>query len=335
MIIGTHDLEKRVLVVAEIGNNHEGQYERAADMIRHAAAAGAGAVKFQAIIPSRLVSRMQPERLQQLEAICLKLSQFDKLARVAAQEQILFLCTPFDVDSVAVLSPLVPAFKIASGDNVFFPLLDAVARTAKPIIISAGLCTWPQIMQIHEYICNAWNMRNIVQDMAILHCVASYPTPDGQANLLRIKRLQGLGCTIGYSDHTLGIDAAVLSVALGARIIEKHFTLDKNLSHFRDHQLSADPGELAQLVTKVRQAEKLLGQAGELPSECENEGRKAFRRSIAAAEDLTAGSVITSRHLTWVRPGMGLAPGREGDLIGKVLSRSVARGEVILPEFLG
>jgi N,N'-diacetyllegionaminate synthase len=304
-------------------------------MIRHAAAAGAGAVKFQTITPSKLVSRMQTERLNQLEAICLKLPQFEKLAEVAERENIIFLSTPFDVESVAVLSPLVPAFKIASGDNLFFPLLDTVARTAKPIILSAGLCTWAQITQIRNYIRDAWRALNIIQDLALLHCVASYPTPDEQANLLRIKRLQELGCTIGYSDHTLGIDAAVLSVALGARIIEKHFTLDKNLSHFRDHQLSADPGEFTPLVIRVRQVEKLLGQAGELPSECESEGRTAFRRSIAAAEELPAGSVITSRHLTWVRPCTGLAPGREGDLIGKVLSRSVARGEVILPEFLG
>jgi N-acetylneuraminate synthase/N,N'-diacetyllegionaminate synthase len=334
MKIGNHDLEKEVLVVAEIGNNHEGRFDQAADMIRHAASAGAGAVKFQTINPSSLISSVQRERLCQLEAICLGLPQFEKLARVANQEKVIFLSTPFDLESVAVLAPLVPAFKIASGDNLFFPLLDAVVRTAKPLIVSAGLCTWSEIVQIHDYIHNAWRKLNLVQDLSILHCVASYPTPDDQANLLRITRLKTLDCTVGYSDHTLGIEAAVLAVALGARIIEKHFTLDKSLSYFRDHRLSADPAELAELVRRVRQAEKLLGRSCELPSECESEGQKAFRRSIAAAEDLSSGSVLMPHHLMWVRPGMGLAPGREADLIGKALNRSVRRGEVILSEFV-
>jgi N,N'-diacetyllegionaminate synthase len=335
MIIGTHDLGQRVLVVAEIGNNHEGQYERAADMIRHAAAVGAGAVKFQAITPSTLVSRTQPERLRQLETICLKLSHFEKLARVAERENILFMATPFDIESVEVLSPLVPAFKIASGDNDFFPLLDAVARTTLPLIISAGLCTVQRMAQIRDYILGAWRAIHVVQEMAILHCVSAYPTPADQAHLLRIRRLQDLGCTIGYSDHTLGIDAAVLAVALGARIIEKHFTIDKGLSGIRDHQLSADPVELSRLVVRIQQTETFLGKASDAPTECEWEGQTAFRRSIAAAEDLPAGSVILPSHLMWVRPGTGLAPGRETDCIGKVLRRSVLRGDILLPEFIG
>ena len=167
----------------------------------------------------------------------------------------------------------------------------------------------------------------------LLHCVSSYPTPTDDANLSAIRTLrERFGGTVGYSDHTLGIDAAVLSVALGARIVEKHFTLDKNLSDFRDHQLSADPAEMKELVTQVRLANKLIGDGKKSTRPSEEQSRMAMRRSIAAGSDLPAGTVLRLEHLTWVRPGRGIAPGSENLLLGRVLNRAIRQGELLSAE---
>lgn len=330
MKIANVDLDQEVLVVAEIGNNHEGSYTQAEEMIGLAARAGVGAVKFQTIVPDKLVSPTQTARVQQLQKFQLSYAQFEKLSQVARQEGVLFLSTPFDLESARFLEPLVPAYKIASGDNNFFPLIEVVARTGKPIILSAGLTDLTQITQTKDFITSIWQEMGAEQQLALLHCVVSYPTPAAEANLLAIRELQKLGVTVGYSDHTLGIEAAVLSVALGARIIEKHFTIDKNHSDFRDHQLSADPQEMAQLVQRVRETLTLLGDGQKQIQPCEQAIGDKARRSIVASRDLAQGDILTSADLTWVRPGEGLSPGREGELVGRWLNRPVQRGEMIL-----
>jgi sialic acid synthase SpsE len=158
--------------------------------------------------------------------------------------------------------------------------------------------------------------------------VSAYPTPPEQANLAAIRALaQRFDCTVGYSDHTLGIEAAVLSVALGARLIEKHFTLDPRHSDFRDHQLSADPAMLRQLVDRVRAAEQMLGSGVKIPQPCEAALETAVRRSIVAGTDLPAGHRLGLTDLTWVRPGGGLPPGQEALLVGRRLRRAVHRGD--------
>ena len=162
--------------------------------------------------------------------------------------------------------------------------------------------------------------------------MSCYPTPASEANLLSISALKELGTTVGYSDHTLGIEAAVLSVALGARIIEKHFTLDKEYSEFRDHRLAADPDELSLLVKWIRKAEQMLGTGEKDLAECEKESKGTIRRSIAAKADLPLGTVIEWEHLRWVRPGNGIPPGKEKGLLGKVLKRSIRAGELLFPE---
>ena len=329
MKIGPHDLDHEVLVVAEIGNNHEGSYERAERMIARAAEAGAGAVKFQVIVPDRLVSISQTERIRQLSRFQLSFAQFERLAEVAWRHNVLFLATPFDLESVRFLTPLVAAFKIASGDNNFFPLLETVARTGKRVILSTGLLGLDEVRHTKEYIEGIWRTEGIAAELAVLHCVVNYPTAAADAHLLAIRSLQTLGITVGYSDHTLGIEAAVLAVALGARIIEKHFTLDKNQSDFRDHQLSADPGELAQLVQRVKQAEVLLGSGEKRCQPSEEEVVPRVRRSIVAGRDLEAGSVLRWDDLGWVRPGGGLAPGQEGRVLNRALLRSLRKGEMI------
>jgi N,N'-diacetyllegionaminate synthase len=332
MKIGPHDLEQAVLVIAEIGNNHEGSYARAEEMIGRAKAAGAGAVKFQTIVPDRLVSADDAARIAQLTRFQFSYSQFEGLAATARREGITFLSTPFDLASVAALDPLVPAFKIASGDNDFFPLLEAVARTGKPILLSTGLADRGAIAVSKEFIENAWQRSGRHGDLALLHCVVSYPTTVEDANLSAIGDLATLGCTVGYSDHTIGISASVLSVALGARVIEKHFTLDKNQSDFHDHKLSADPADLAELVRRVREAEILMGSGGKTVRPCEEAVRERVRRGVAASRDLAAGTVLDLADLTWVRPRAGLAPGQEDRLIGRRLAVAVPNGAPILPE---
>jgi N,N'-diacetyllegionaminate synthase len=329
MNIGPYDLDQQVLVVAEIGNNHEGSYELAERMVARAAEAGAGAVKVQVIVPDRLVSVSQVERIRQLSRFQLSPAQFERLAEVAQRHSVLFLATPFDLESVRFLAPLVAAFKIASGDNNFFPLLERVARTGKPVIVSTGLQDLDEARHTKEFFDRIWRAEGMDAGLALLHCVVNYPTAPADAHLLAIRSLQTLGVTIGYSDHTLGIEAAVLSVALGARIIEKHFTLDKQQSDFRDHQLSADPAEFAELVRRVKQAEVLLGSGRKRRQPSETDVITRVRRSIVAGRDLEAGTVLRWDDLSWVRPGDGLPPGQEGAVLNRKLVRSVHKGEII------
>lgn len=331
MKIGNRDLDRDVFVVAEVGNNHEGNYALAEELVRLAAQAGADAVKFQTIVPEKLVSPAEVERVRQLRRFQLTYDQFERLAGVAARHGVLFLSTPFDLDSARFLAPLMPAFKIASGDNDFFPLLEVVARTGKPVILSTGLMGLEEARRSKAFLEDVWRGEGVRGELALLHCVVSYPTPPDQANLLAIRELQALGVTAGYSDHTIGIEAAVLSVALGARIVEKHFTIAKDHSDFRDHQLSADPVELAELVRRVRAVDGLLGDGCKRLQPAELAAAPRVRRSIVAARDLAAGTVLGPDDLSWVRPAGGLPPGREAELLHKTLIRPVRRGEWLLP----
>jgi sialic acid synthase SpsE len=228
----------------------------------------------------------------------------------------------------------VPAFKIASGDNDFFPLLSAVARTGKPVLLSTGMLDLAGVARAQAHLEAEWIRSGVAGELTLLHCVVAYPTPDEQANLGAILDLARLGATVGYSDHTLGIDAAVLSVALGARVVEKHFTLDRNASDFRDHKLSADPADFREMVRRIRLAEAMLGLGVKRPMPVEEANMTTARRAIVAACDLEAGAVIAEADLSWVRPRSGLEPGREADLLGRRLTVPVMAGTPVLPEHL-
>lgn len=328
MKIGPIDLSHEVLVVAEIGNNHEGSYALAEEMIAAAAEAGAQAVKFQTITPEKLVTADQAARLETLRRFQLDRDRTRQLAEVARKQGVLFLSTPFDLDTVAWLDPLVPAFKIASGDNDFTPLLRTVAATGKPVILSTGMADLAAVTAMRDLIRAEWTRHGRDDSgLALLHCVVSYPTPPAEANLSAIATLATLGETVGYSDHTLGIEAAVAAVALGARIIEKHFTLDKNLSDFRDHRLSANPAELAELVRRVRAVADMLGVSGKRVMPCEVSSVAAVRRGVYAARDLAVGAVPTSADLVFLRPRIGLSPADFDRLAGRRLARPIKAGE--------
>lgn len=335
MIVGQIDTDREILVIAEIGNNHEGSYSLAEELIGRAAAAGAKAVKFQSIIPEKLVSSRDIDRIAQLKRFQLSQKQMEKLKCIADREGVLFLSTPFALESVAFLDNLVPAFKVASGDNNFYPLLAAIAGTGKPILLSTGMTVLEEIKEAVTFFHTTWSDCALPPaSVAVLHCVASYPTPPDEANLLAIRTLQTLGVTVGYSDHTLGIEAAVLACALGARIIEKHFTIDKSYSTYRDHQLSADPAEFKEMVVRIKTGQVLLGDGEKRVMDCERESLPGVRRTIVARQHLKVGDIITWKDLNWIRLGYGLAPGCEKSLIGRRVLAAIDEGEAILTEKL-
>ncbi len=315
-----------VLVIAEIGNNHEGNFTVAKEMVHAAAESGADVVKFQVIRPERLVGPEKNKRLAQLKSYELTDDQFQELFALAHTLNVKTSASVFDVPSVAFVGNAVDFVKISSGDNQFFPLISATAALPNPTIISTGLCTGAEIDTLVKVYRAHAHTQN---ELALLHCVSSYPTLDQDAGLNTIKFLKAQypDIAVGYSDHTLGIDACIAAVALGATILEKHFTLDKNYSDFRDHQLSADPAELQALVTAVRRVENMLGNVEKIVQAPEQQGVSAYRRSIVAAHDLAAGHVLTAADLTWTRPGTGIAPGEEALLIGKTLNDAMVAGE--------
>jgi N,N'-diacetyllegionaminate synthase len=331
--IGGFNTDERVLVIAEIGNNHEGDFAAAAEMLHLAAEAGADVVKFQAIVPEHLVPPSQPKRLAQLRRFQLQPEQFAMLKTEADRVGVLFMCTPFDLPGVAILDPLVPAFKVSSSDNDFFPLLEAVARTGKPVVLSSGLADLDAVRRSVDVIHEVWRETGMFGDpLAVLHCAVSYPTPPEEVNLAAIRDLSTLGVTVGYSDHALGIEAAVLSVAVGARVVEKHFTSDKHRSDFRDHRLSADPAEFRAMAERIREANTLLGRGGKRVQPTEAQVASSVRRSIAAARDLVAGETLCLSDLAWLRGHAGLRPGEEDRVLGKRLLRDVAEGEFLRSE---
>jgi len=320
--------DRPVFIVAEIGNNHEGDFDRAERMIGEAAAAGADAVKFQTIRAETLVNARETARRKTLGGFELSFSQFEALARRAGREGVVFLSTPFDLESVRFLDGLVPMFKIASGDLPFTDLLEAVADRDKPVMLSRGAANQAEIRAAVDRIVGRWRERGVEPGLALMHCVALYPTPPEAANLAAIPALaQAFGLPAGYSDHTLGVEAAVLAVAMGARIIEKHFTLAHDLSPFRDHQLSADPAEMRELTRRVRLAEAYRGEGGLSPSPGEAAVREGMRRGACAARDLAAGTRIEAHHIAWLRPLGEFGPEQAESLCGRTLGRGIGRGE--------
>lgn len=335
MIIDNFDTDKEILFIAEIGNNHEGNFALAQKMVLLAAEAGANAVKFQTFRTELFVSKKDQTRFDRLKSFELSFKEFEKLSTIAKDEGLLFISTPLDLESAAFLKEIVCAYKIASGDNNFYPLLKYVAETDKPVIISSGLTSLDEINMSVNFIKNIRQEKSATGKLAVLHCTTAYPAPPEQANISAILKLKkALDCTIGYSDHTLGMEASLLAIALGARIIEKHFTIDKNKSDFRDHKLSADPPEFSQLIARAKDTLALLGSGEILPQKAELELKDAVRRSIVARHKLAAGTIIGEKDLLWIRPGNGLSPGQEQLLLGKKLSATVEAGEPIFLHFL-
>jgi len=333
MLIGAFDLALRPLLIAEIGNNHEGDPQHAVELTEAAIEAGADAVKIQIIEPSKLVNIAEVARIAQLSRFRLAPDVLADMASRVRRRGRLFMASVFDCATLKVVQDGLDAIKIASGDLNFDPLLDVAARSGKPVVLSTGMARMDEIKHAVQVIAaGIGDDARVADRLAVLHCVSLYPTPLDQANLGAIPRLaRALGVTVGYSDHTLGIDQAVLSLALGARIVEKHFTLDKARSSFRDHALSADPAEFQRLAQVVHAYNSIVGTGESDAERGDTSSRAIVRRSIVAARVLPVGAIIEENDLDFVRPANGLPPSEAKDLVGRRLTRSLLRHQVVHP----
>jgi sialic acid synthase SpsE len=328
--------ENSTFIVAEIGNNHEGNFELAKKLIFLASESGADAVKFQTYNPYLYVTSDMKDRINKLKSFQLTYSEFAKLSVYAKKCGVLFFSTPFDLESSNFLNKIQQIFKISSGDNNFFPLIDNISKFGKPIIISTGMSDSKGTRKVYDRILKNWETNKIKSNLYLTHCISSYPVPEKDANLRLISKmkLEYPNAEIGYSDHTDGIEACLTAVSLGSKIIEKHFTIDKKYSDFRDHQLSSDPKEFKHLVKSIRKIENLMGHGEELIQESEKENIIQMRRSIASKKDLPKGHLIEIDDITWVRPGTGIPPGKENLVCGKILNKNILKGQLIKKNFL-
>ena len=330
MINDKFNFFERVFIVAEIRVNHEGDFSKAVEMIELAAQAGADAVKFQTYIPEFYVSSSQKERLERVRKFTLSFRQFRKLSEKAGEEKVVFFSTPLDFKSLDLVNELSPVIKISSGDINNYPLLQRAAITGKIIILSTGLSTVEEIEKA-IYIINKSNYSIIHErKLILLHCVAAYPAPEEEVNLLSIQYLQNrFSVPVGYSDHTEGILACQAAVALGACVIEKHFTYRKEGQSFHDHHLSADPEEFRELVSAIRRIEKMRGVSDKSPMPSEMPFKSHIRRSLAAARDLNPGEVLSERDVCFVRPEKGIPITEIGFVLGKKVKNYILKGELI------
>jgi len=328
--IGNHEIGTgRTFVIAEVGNNHNGSFDRAIELIDQARAAGADCAKFQ----MRHLDEVYRKRslLQEgedlgTEYIVDLLNRFNlgvedhrRLADYCRQSGILYLCTPWDATSTDALERLrVPAYKVASADLTNVPLLGRLVRTGKPLILSTGMCTSGEIGAAASYL-NA-NQTPFV----LLHCNSTYPAPLHDINLRWIDRLRQLHPLVGYSGHERGISVSLAAVALGACVIERHFTLDRNMEG-PDHAASLTQSELSQLVTGIREIEQALGSGEEARQISQGEmiNRENLRKSLVAARPLVKGTVLATADIKVRSPGQGLSPQRYEDLIGRQLRRDM------------
>jgi len=294
------DFKNKVLIIAEIGNNHEGSFKLAKKLIEKAAKAGVDAVKFQTFKTEKFVNDIDQLRYKRYKKFELSKEDFYKLSKFAKSKKLIFISTPLDIQSAIYLNKRVDYFKISSGDNNYFQLIEKVLSFKKPVIISTGLLGYSGIIDLLKLIKKRKFPMNKV---FFLHCVSDYPVVDKEANLISIKYLKDkFKMNIGYSDHTLGIEASIMAVAYGAKIIEKHFTIDKNYSNFRDHKLSADPKEMIKLVESVRRSSIMGGTYTKKISKNEKKNLKSMRRSLYAKVQINKGERITMDKIKFVRP---------------------------------
>lgn len=322
-------------LIAEIGVNHGGDVGLAMKMIASAKGAGADAVKFQTFTANAFVSRSTPKVLYQerttspgeshyemIRSLELKREDHLPLMEFCGELGIDFISTPYDIDSASFLHDAgVGLFKTASADIVDLPLHGYLARTGRPVIISTGTATFEEIEVAVSIYRSAGN-----RQYSLLHCVSNYPCSDKSLNMRVIPMLRSsFGTVVGFSDHSSGNQAAVIAVALGAKIIEKHFTLDKKLPG-PDHRASATPDEFAELVHSVRRAEIILGTSSKRCQDEEKQMAAVSRKSAFLRKDLSAGERLTMEHIIMKRPGTGIMAGELPDLVGKIARTGLQEG---------
>ncbi len=327
-----------ILIIAEAGVNHNGSLAMAKQLADVAKAAGADIVKFQTAKPELVISRFAEKaeyqkaetgeaesQLEMCKRIHLTFDEHAQLKEYCDSIGIAYLSTPFDLDSIDFLQQLgTPMWKVPSGEITNLPYLEKIAATKKPVILSTGMS---MISEIEDAL-------TILEDggagtITLLHCNTEYPTPIEDANLLAMQDLrEQFGLPVGYSDHTAGIEADIAAAALGAVVIEKHFTLDKALPG-PDHKASLSPEELTAMVAAVRKTELALGDGRKHVTESEAKNKPIARKSILAKRDIKKGETFTPENLTVKRPGDGISPMRWYDVLGKTAKRDFAEDEKI------
>lgn len=330
MVIGQFDTSRKVMLVAEAGVNHEGDVDRAKRMVEEAAKAGADAIKFQTYKTDQLLMNREKERKAQRRKFELSERQFRELADHCNSCDILFLSTPFDTESLEFLDNLVPAFKISSLDFTNHHLIKCVLSTGKPLIMSCGMSNDATIQGTLGFMREQAGQDFIKRSIALLHCVSNYPAPYEEINLRSIPYLaERYGLEVGYSDHAIGINMSLAAVALGARIVEKHFTLDKEMTGIRDHKLSADPKDLKRLAEGIRQVEVALGKKRKEIAQAEQDSLYLMRRGLVAATDIDTGSALTKENAKLLLPCEGIPGEKYYAAIGRLAKRTIKEGEPI------
>lgn len=327
-----------VLIIAEAGVNHNGSIENAMRLVDVAAAAGVEFVKFQTFRSEKLVSRFahkaeyqkkttnaDESQLEMLKKLEFSAEQFKVIRDYCVSKGVLFISTPFDDDSLLLLETLgMPIYKIPSGEVTNLPFLIKIAKLHKPIILSTGMSTMEEIGLAVKVL-----KQYGASEISLLHCNTEYPTPFEDANLRAMLMLKKqFGVRVGYSDHTMGIEASIAAVALGAEIIEKHFTLDKYMPG-PDHKASLSPDELKAMVSAIRNTEKALGSSIKEPTASEKKNIAIARKSIVAKTAIKVGEVFAEDNLDVKRPGNGISPMMWFNVLGKTAKRHFEEDELI------
>ena len=329
--------KNKVFIIAEAGVNHNGSLKLAKKMVEKAVEAKVDAIKFQTFIAKNLVSRNtekanyqklntnnKESQLEMIKKLELSFEQFIELKRYCDEMRIKFLSTPFDLESIEFLKKLgMKIWKVPSGEITNLPYLRKIAEVADEISLSTGMSDLCEISKAVEI------LKKENKKILILHCNTEYPTPMEDVNLRAMELLkEKFNVEVGYSDHTLGIEVPIAAVALGARIIEKHFTLDKNMEG-PDHKASLEPEELKKMVTGIRNIEKALGKKQKEVTESEKKNKDIARKSIVAKKNIKKGEIFTEENLTVKRPGNGISPMQWDEVIGKISIRNFEEDELI------
>lgn len=329
-------MKPHVFIIAEAGVNHNGSLELAYKLVDAAKEANADCVKFQTYITENDTAvncekaeyqktEQQESQYELLKKLELSFDDFRKIQEYCKKKGIMFLSTPFDIESLKFLEEIhMPIWKIASSEVENFQLLREMAKTHKPIILSTGMCKIEEISNAVDVL-----KKYGAGEIRILHCNTQYPTPMEDVNLKAMYELKSMfQCDIGYSDHTQGIEVPIAAVAMGATIIEKHFTLDRNMEG-PDHVASLNPLELKEMVQAIRNIEKAIGTGKKVPSNSEKENRIAARKSIFARCEIKKGQKFTEENIIAKRPGGGVNPMRWEEVIGTCAVRNFKRDEMI------
>jgi len=330
----------RVLIIAEAGVNHNGSLEIAKKMVDAAVEAGADAIKFQTFQAAALVSKFAPKaeyqkkstqsnesQLEMIKKLELDLPAHQELLNYCRAQGIKFLSTPFDMPSIDLLHDLgLDIFKIPSGEIVTFPYLKKIGGLKKKVILSTGLADLGEIEDALDILIKAGTLK---ENITVLHCNSEYPSPLADVNLLAMVTIrEAFKIKVGYSDHTLGIEVPIAAVALGATIIEKHFTLARSMAG-PDHQASLEPAELKAMVNAIRNIEAALGDGIKRTSPSEAKNKLIARKSIVASRVIKKGEVFSKENISVKRPGSGISPVCWDWVIGRRASRDFQEDELI------